>query len=208
MAVIIKFPVPGKRAGGEQRRVEGNTVLRFPGAQPARQEPPVPPASAPPVRKERSAGQAEDHRKAMLAKIHIALNKLYKRLEGFNDDVYRFTLRERWDVDSAGQMDIRQLDEVLAWLAELGFQSNRPFYARRDYRRWGPPALIEKINALLAEKRSKEGGRFLGMEYAEGILKRQTRGEVDNIYKATPKQLRAVIAALDKDASRNGRRRR
>ena len=216
MAVIIKFPTPATR-GEIQRKhspieqmVQGNTVLRFPAPEPEKAVPPSPSVPTPvdPPRKERTPGQIEYQRKAMLAKIHIALGKLQERLEGFDEDVYRYTLGVRWGVDSAAQMDIRQLDEVLAWLAELGFQSNRPFYAKRDYRRWGPAALIEKINALLAEKRNKEGGRFLGMEYAEGILKRQTKGEVDNVYKATPKQLRAVIAALDKDASRKGRRRR
>ena len=215
MAVILKFPTPAAREQACGQVVQGNTVLRFPTFIPEEATPPVAPpalaaetASSTPARKERTAGQIEDQRKAMLAKIHIALGKLYKLLDGFNEDVYRYTLGVRWGVDSAAQLDVRQLDEVLAWLAELGFQSNRPFYARRDYRRWGPAALIEKINALLAEKRSMEGGRFLGMEYAEGILKRQTRGEADNIYKATPKQLRAVIAALDKDASRKDRRRR
>lgn len=214
MAVIIKFPAPPAREEGERQIVQGNTVLRFPAPASEKAAPSIPATLKAPSRKERTAGQIEDQRKAMLAKIHIATMGqrgkpgLFKLLEGFDEDVYRYTLGVRWGVDSAAHLDVRQLDEVLAWLAELGFQSNRPFYARRDYRRWGSAALIEKINALLAEKRKKEGGRFLGMDYAEGILKRQTKGEVDNVYKATPKQLRSVIAALDKDASRKGRRRR
>ncbi|MCL1939556.1 MAG: regulatory protein GemA [Desulfovibrionaceae bacterium] len=222
MAKIIPFRP--RSAGGtpqaETAHCIGNTVvLRFPGVEkaapaPAPEEnmPPPPLVPTPPARKERSPGKIEDQRKAMLAKIHIATGGrrgkpgLFKLLEGFNEDVYRYTLGVRWGVDSAADLDVRQLHEVLAWLAELGFQSSRPFYARRDYHRWGPDALIAKINALLADRR-KPGEKFIGMEYAEGILKRQTKGEVDNIYKATPKQLRAVIAALDKDASRKGRRR-
>ncbi|MDR0339919.1 MAG: regulatory protein GemA [Desulfovibrio sp.] len=214
MAVIIKFPTAVARGEGRRQHdpvelmAQGNTVLRFPAPapEPEKDAPasPAAPAPADSPRKGRAAGRIEDQRKAMLAKIHIALGKLQGRLEGFNEDVYRYTLGVRWGVDSAAQMDIGQLDEVLAWLAELGFQSTRPFYARRDYNR---SALIKKINALLAEKRNKEGGCFLGMEYAEGILKRQTKGAVDNVYKATRNQLHAVIAALDKDAARKGRRR-
>jgi hypothetical protein len=132
---------------------------------------------------------------------------LFATLAGFSEDVYRFTLRERWGVASSAEMNTAQLDEALSWLAELGFQSNRPFFARRDYNRWGTTALIGKVNALLTVK-GLEKGSYVGMEYAEGILKNMTRGEVDKIYMATPKQLRAVIAALDRDAVRKGRPRR
>lgn len=203
MARIIPFirPAPPASAPAAHGRA---SVLRFPA--PAVAPPPAPAPETFPALPLPDA-KIEDQRKAMLAKIHIALDKLRSRLPGFNDDVYRFTLRERWGVDSSAKMSRHQLDEVLHWLSELGFMSNRPFYARRDYTRWGEAALIEKINALLAEKGQKETGTFLGMEYAEGILKRQTRGEAESVYRATPKQLRAVIAALDKDASRKGRRR-
>lgn len=208
MAMIIPFVRPAMPASAPPAPARAR-ILRFP--TPAR-----PPAvSAPAVDPAQPVSDAKiaDQEKAMKAKIHIALRGrrgvpgLFSTLPGFTEDVYRFTLRERWGVDSSAKMSRHQLDEVLHWLSELGFMSNRPLYARRDYTRWGEAALIEKINALLAEKGQKETGTFLGMEYAEGILKRQTRGEAESVYRATPKQLRAVIAALDKDASRKGRRR-
>ncbi|MDR2504184.1 MAG: hypothetical protein LBD82_07390 [Deltaproteobacteria bacterium] len=203
------------------------------------------------------AGAAEG-RRAMLAKVHIALPRLYGQLGGFSEDVYRYVLRERWGVDSAGAMSLAQLDELLRYLAglcaggRLGLFGRR-VAARRQGRlavavRWqgrltdsdssdtdsdssdtdsdsidtdsdssdrdksaagrypyltGP--LIAKINALLTEKGLKQG-RFVGLEYAEGILTRQTSrlpgGAVKSLDQATPRQLAAVIAALDKDGKR------
>ena len=153
------------------------------------------------------SAKKEAQRKAMLGKIHFGLERLYAKLGGFTEDTYRYFMRERWGVDSAAKLNIKQLDEVLHWMAELGFQGNHPYYARRDYHRMGTTALIGKINALLTEKGKKEGN-FVSLEYAEGILRNMTRGEKTDLRPATPVQLRGVIAALTKDAGRKGRRTR
>lgn len=217
MAKIIPFPTARKQAAEPAGTAcVGNTVLRFPGVADSHPTPSIPPASAMPAvpvpapaapgAPLESDAKKEAQRKGMITKIHVALNKLYKKLDGFTEDVYRYTLGARWGVNSSTEMNIAQLDEVLRWLAELGFQGNHAYYGKRDYYRWGTAALIRKIDALLAEKGKKETGTYVGFEYAEGILRQMTKGEVTDIYKANPKQLRAVIAALSKDATRKGRR--
>jgi hypothetical protein len=163
-----------------------------------------PAAAMPPA----DAAKKESRRKAMLGKIHLGLERLYAKLPGFTEDTYRYFMRERWGVDTAAKLDIKQLDEILHWMAELGFQGNHPHYGRRDYQRMGTYALAQKINALLAEKRAQEGKPFIGLGYAEGILRNMTKGEVTDLRLATPKQLRGVVAALTGDARRKGRRTR
>jgi hypothetical protein len=155
------------------------------------------------------ADKAELHRKALLCKIHIALAGFYKTLPGFSEDVYRYTLEDKWGVSSAADLSHEQLHQCLLWLKSLGFQSSSPYWRGRDARGLSQLAMIGRINQLLVEKH-KIQDKFAPLAYAEGILARQTAkaegGPVKNIYQATPKQLRAVIAALDKDGKRKRRR--
>lgn len=198
------IPFPARDGGGALSRAERDGCE--PGLVPG--EATSATGSAPAGSRGRPSSAKEAQRKNMLAKIHVGLNKLYAALPGFCEDTYRFFLRERWGVDSAAKLDIPQLDEVLHWQAELGFQSSHPHYARRDYRRMGTSALVAKINALLSEKGQKEGC-FIGLDYAEGILRNMTKkakgGPVTDLRLATPAQLRGVIAALTGDARRKGR---
>jgi hypothetical protein len=64
---------------------------------------------------------------------------------------------------------------------------------------------MRKIEALLAEKGRVEG-TDMPWAYAVGILKKHSNGVTRCFEHATPEQLRAVIAALMKDAKRHGRR--
>ena len=198
MATIIKFPTRKPAAPVAQNAtscISGNTVIQFPGVAPAPEPVPLKPV--------RDAASA-DQKKAMIAKVHVALQQL-QHLPGFGDDAYRFILLEHFGARSSTELDCKQLHELLLKLAELGFQSSNPYFGRRDYCRWGTAALLSRIGKLLQEKGRVEGKRY-GMDYAEGILKRQSKGETTSFAAATPKQLRAVIAALYSQAKRKGRR--
>jgi len=176
-------------------------------------------AQAEPVRRKRGRTLDEEHRLAMLAKVHIALtgNKkngtpaLFATLPGFSEDVYRFALRERWGVDSSADMNRRQLHELLLWLRGLGFAPRKGRY-RKD----APDSLTDegdpfadkmrKIEALLAEKGRVEG-THMPWGYAVNILKRQTRGRCASFRsdQLVGADLDGVIAALCRDARRKGR---
>ena len=69
----------------------------------------------------------------------------------------------------------------------------------------GREPLMKKIEAQLTEKGRAEG-TDVPWGYAVAILKRQSGGVTRCFEHATPEQLRGVIAALTRDARRNGRR--
>ncbi len=141
--------------------------------------------------------RADSRRQGMLAKIHIAKKQL-----GMEDADYRAMLDGRYGVDSAGKLDIKQLDDLLRFLSRRGFQAparrrgDRAAPAQRDYDR---SALMGKIEALLAETANAQG-RFVPWDYALAILTRQ--GGPEKLEWATTKQLQAVIAALGKNLRR------
>ena len=214
MAVIIKFP--SKSIPGDQGRCAGNVALADAAVAPSPRG-----KKTEIVQKKRGKTQYDDQRRAMLAKVHMALPTLYRTLEGFNEDVYRFTLQERWGVDSSAKMTRRQLHELLVWFSELGFKFlKNPRVGRRPSKgvRKDAPALLEgdpaflgrtelmeKIEAMLAEKGRVEG-TDVPWGYAVAILKRQSGGIIKTFAHASPDDLRGVIAALYRDAKRKGRR--
>lgn len=136
-------------------------------------------------------------RQGMLAKIHIAKKQL-----GLSDPDYRAMLDGRYGAESAGKLDIKQLDDLLRFLSRRGFtaparrRGDRAAPAQRDYDR---SDLMGKIEALLAETANTQG-RFVPWDYALAILKRQ--GGPEKLEWATTKQLQAVIAALGKNLRR------
>lgn len=206
MAVIIAFPTARRdRARQPDALVHGNTVLKFPGAEvaPSPEQQPVPATRA------RDKAKEEAHRKDMLAKKSIALNGckkrgikgLYETLPGFTEDAYRFALRERWGVDSAAEMTNDQLHALLLYLSSLGFK----FVSRKKRKLVSHEDRVDRIRELLEERATREG-TDVSWKYAVGILKKETGGTVKSIDKATPKQLDAVIAALNRNA-RYGKRR-
>lgn len=216
MATIIKFPASRVRpesAQGESVCV-GNTVLRFPGAEPAPAPAPVPESVAmpaptstpePPKSRKGNAAKREAHRKDMLAKKSIALNGnkklgipgLYQTLEGFTEEVYRAALWEKWGVESAADMNNDQLHGLLLWFAGLGFKfksrkGNRKIVSREDR--------IDRITELLQERADAMGEEKPNWGYAMNILKRSSKGEATNFNVASTKLLDAVIAALTRNA--------
>jgi hypothetical protein len=183
-----------------------DVVLEF-GPDPA----PVPPAA--PVSRKRDPSLKEEQRKDMLAKVHMAKQHLM-RMDGWTDDVYRYSLSEKFGVTSAAKLTHHQLHQALLWLQELGWKAKpgrhhkgAPRALDHDDSSLSREALLSKIEAQLAEKGRVEG-TDMPWGYAVGILKRQSNGVTKCLDHADREQLKAVIAALDRDAKRKGRERR
>lgn len=121
-----------------------------------------------------------------LAKIHIA-----KKALGMGDDEYRDMLSYRYGVLSSRDLSVQQADDLLGHFEECGWQ---PTGTRRVGAEKRP--LLGKIDALLLDGRKSKA-------YADGIAKRMFK--VDKVEWLTPVQLRAVVAALVKQARKEGR---
>jgi hypothetical protein len=182
-------------------------ITPFPGSRRA----PAAPKALRPMPRRRENSVREEQRKAMLAKVHMAVKDLEK-LDGWSEDVYRYGLQERFGVDSAKHLTRGELHQTLLWLSSLGWRA-RPGRHRRDAPRalagedlahLDRAALLAKIEAQLAEKGRAEG-TDVPWGYAVAILKRQSGGVTRRLDHATPDQLRGLIAALWKDARRKGR---
>lgn len=142
-------------------------------------------------------GLQRENQKAMLAKVHIAKQRL-----GLDDEIYRGILSERFGVDSSKDLDMTGLNDLLLHLQRLGFQ---PTPRRKSADPYDVDAQIRKIEALLSEKGRVEG-TDVPWGYAMAILKRQTGGKVKSFEDASALELRGVIVALIRDAHKHGRR--
>lgn len=140
-----------------------------------------------------------ENRKAMLAKVHIAKKRL-----GLDDGTYRAMLSDMYGEDSAAKLSVKQLDDLLMRFQAMGAELSHGGSPKRLGAQAQQEPYLEKIEALLAEK-GREEGKYISWEYAVSILKRQTKGAVSKLDKASPQQLRKVIAALTYDAKRKGR---
>lgn len=135
------------------------------------------------------AAPASAARRAMLAKIHIALKDL-----GIPDEDYRAMLDNLFGVASSAKLSPKQLDQLLDHLTKRGFVATKKGDAKPSNSARNRQPMLDKIAALLTELGQLEG-RHMPWTYAVGILKRQS--SVMRLEWATPRQLRAVIAALD-----------
>lgn len=185
-------------------------IIHFP-AQQTSKALPVPPAKAP-VAAPNPRTSTDSQRKAMLAKVHIAKAHCVQTLPNFDEDMYRHILQDKYGVDSAKDLNHRQLHQLLLHFAGLGFEAKKgrhrkqaPATLTHDSAQMGREALMQKIEAQLAEKGSAEGTE-MPWAYAVAILKKQSGGVTKAFAHATPEQLNAVIAALYRDAKRKGRR--
>jgi Mu-like prophage protein gp16 len=131
-----------------------------------------------------------NRRNQQLSKIHIAKKDL-----GLDDDTYRALLSRITGQSSAKDLSPLQVAKVLQEFERLGWKAKQG----RDKPK--PAAdkakLVGKIEAQLAE-----AGR--PWEYGDGLAKRLYK--VDRLEWLDAKQLSGVVAALAKDAKRNGRR--
>ncbi len=155
--------------------------------------------------------EAAEQRKALLAKIHVAKKQL-----GLTEDEYRALLDGHFGAASAADLGLTDLKRLVLVMADYGFKPSKGHARRGATRKKTIPATLEqddlgreplmkKIEAQLAEKGRAEG-TDMPWGYAVAILKRQSGGVTRCFEHATPEQLRGVIAALTRDARRNGRR--
>lgn len=130
---------------------------------------------------------SDARRAAELARIHCA-----KRDLGLDDETYRALLEQVAGQRSAAELDAAGRRAVLDHLTNLLKRSGRPTYRRRPTNMRHKP-MLTKIEAYLAE-----AGR--PWSYADAIAKRQCG--VERVQWCTDEQLRAIIAALYRDAQR------
>jgi phage gp16-like protein len=138
--------------------------------------------------------------RANLAKIHIAKKDL-----GLDDDVYRdilhvqFKKRSSRDLSDLQCTRLLQHFESLGWKSASGSQSHVPSSRSRGRKphNMSKSAYLSKIEALLAE-----AGR--SWAYADGMAKHMYK--VDSVQFCQPEQLRGIVAALVKNAKKQGRR--
>lgn len=153
----------------------------------------------------------DEQRKALLAKIHVAKKQL-----GLTEEEYRALLDGHFGAASAADLGLTDLKRLVLVMADYGFKPSKGHARRGATRKKTIPATLEqddlgreplmkKIEAQLAEKGRAEG-TDMPWGYAVAILKRQSGGVTRCFEHATPEQLRGVIAALTRDARRNGRR--
>ena len=169
--------------------------------------------SAPAPAKRKRGAQCDEQRKALLAKIHVAKKQL-----GLTEEEYRALLDGHFGAASAADLGLTDLKRLVLVLVGYGFKPSKG-HARRgvsrkretpatltnDNDKLGREPLMKKIEAQLTEKGRAEG-TDVPWGYAVAILKRQSGGVTRCFEHATPEQLRGVIAALTRDARRNGRR--
>ncbi len=128
------------------------------------------------------------NRNALLGKIHVAIKQL-----GMSDPDYRALLNAKFGKDSAAKLSGPQLLHLVEHFRSRGWQEKprrgkpKPPSSKQDQ--------VDKIGALLAEIH-RVSGKSMPWSYAVAILRRQ--GGPEKLEWATPKQLRAVIAALAK----------
>jgi phage gp16-like protein len=135
--------------------------------------------------------RADAGRRRELAKIHV----IARRQLGMDDDTYRAMLELVAGVRSAGELDAAGRHAVLDHLASL----TRPSYPGRPHTMEGEqaPPELRKIEAFLSESKKP-------WSYADAIARRMF--SIERLVWCTPEQLRAIIAALYRDARRHGRR--
>ncbi|MFH2100216.1 MAG: regulatory protein GemA [Pseudomonadota bacterium] len=139
------------------------------------------------------AAKQEEQRKGMLAKIHIGKGQVWP-----DDDCYRAFLRENYRVESAANLSMRQLDDLLEHMKSKGFVPKKRYKGRP--RNMGGQASrakqLQKIEAYLAE-----AGR--PWSYADSMAKRICK--VDQVAWVETRDLYKIIAALEYNAKRHGR---
>jgi phage gp16-like protein len=140
---------------------------------------------------------SEDTRKKDLRGREIAAIQIAKKALALDDDVYRDLLERVAHVRSATLLDPKGRQLVLDELRRLGAPAYKPKAHPGKPNNLDAKPMLWKIEAFLAE-----AGREWA--YADGIAK-QMFG-VERVQFCSAEQLRALIAALSRDAKRNGRR--
>lgn len=124
----------------------------------------------------------EQKRKGLIAKIHVAKQQL-----AMNDDVYRQFLIEITGQSSCKQMDLFQLQRVVAKMERLGFKPTRKNIGIKPLHFANVSAQINKLAVLL-----KQADKTWG--YADGMAQRMFGKQVNQLNGV---ELRKLIAALN-----------
>ena len=136
--------------------------------------------------------------RANLAKIHIAKKELSLEDEIYRDILHvQFKKRSSADLTDFQCVKLLQHFESLGWVQGRGDAVGSPKKHGRKPHNMAKSDYLPKIEALLAE-----AGR--SWAYADGMAKHMYK--VDNIQFCTATQLRGIVAALVKNAIKEGRR--
>ena len=156
----------------------------------------------------RQGNQAE--RRKLYGRISILLKEIYTNPDlseetyGFDEEVFRGNLEDRYGTRTRTELSIDQLHEVVRWLSAKTVNSPKNPNSNAPKRLMYSNAMrprLQKIEALLTTK-GKLDGKIVPWDYAHGIVNRMSKGEVKHLDKASAGYLDAVIAALDKDIKR------
>lgn len=156
----------------------------------------------------RQGNQAE--RRKLYGRISILLKEIYTNPDlseetyGFDEEVFRGNLEDRYGTRTRTELSIDQLHEVVRWLGAKTLKSPKNPASNAPKRLMYSNPLrprLQKIQALLTAKGKLEG-KIVPWDYAHGIVTRMSKGKVKHLDKATSGYLDAVIAALDKDIKR------
>lgn len=133
-----------------------------------------------------SANTLKDIRRGLIAKIKIAQASL-----GLDDATYRALLERVCGKRSCTQMNVRELEAVLAELKSKGFVPKAKH--KRPSSRRSADAMMSKVEALLADN-------GLPWNYAHGMAKKMFG--VDRVQWLSDEHLHKLIAALQIYANR------
>ena len=134
-------------------------------------------------------------RRALLAKVHIAVKEL-----GYDDERYRDILHMQFNKKSASELNDAQLDELIKFFKkEKGWKSKK--IGKKPAANRGTDNQMGKVTALLAAKGKHQGGP-VPWNYAIAILKKLYG--IDRLEWANKEHLQGLITALVQDAKRKG----
>ena len=132
--------------------------------------------------------------RANLAKIHIARKEL-----NLDEDIYRDILHVQFNKRSSADLSDFQCVKLLQHFESLGWkqtEGKKKKHGRKPHN-MSKSDYLAKIEALLSE-----AGR--SWAYADGIAKHMFK--IDSTQFCQADQLRAIVAALVKNAQKEGRR--
>lgn len=125
----------------------------------------------------------EEKRKGLIAKIKVAQKEL-----ALDDDNYRAILKRITGKLSCKQMNLLELQKIMAEMERLGFKPTKKSIGRKPLHLTDVSELMNKIAVLLKEIDKT-------WEYANGIAKRMF--QKDNVNQLNEQQLRKVLIALN-----------
>ncbi|WP_066568085.1 gp16 family protein [Snodgrassella sp. CFCC 13594] len=128
------------------------------------------------------------NRRGLIAKIKIGQTQL-----GLDDATYRALLERVTGHRSCTEMDVGQLESVLAAMRSQGFTPTSPTKHKRPSARTSADPMLRKVGALLADNK-------LPWNYAHGMARKMFR--VDRVQWLNDEHMHKLIAALQIYANR------